>query len=145
MAVSNLAAFAQVPARINALCTQAKPIPTGSSTTVPLLPGPGLSNANGSRVVSLGALPLATVTSTRVDVFHVDGGGNYNLVASGTVNAQTVTQVSAISPTSIPKADGSGAVSPTNPLYVPPGQTLVAAIAVALATGINVLGDVDQF
>lgn len=136
MTVTNTGAFFQAPRRGGIKCVAAKTTYSDNTNAVTLLS----AGPNGSRVDSLGALPLATVTATQVVIYDTDGT-TVTPIASGTVAAFTITQISQLPPTTINKADGSGAVSPTNPITLPLNHTLLAGIGVANATGIAVMCD----
>jgi hypothetical protein len=136
MAVTNTAAFGQVPAIGQAILTAAKAAPLSGSTNVVLLFTAG---ANGSIVHGIAAIPRNTLSSAaHVAVYHsTDSGTTNNLCAIGLLGAWTFSATTAPTPLALANLNGA-AISVTNPLYVPAGGKLYASTSQALADGILV-------
>lgn len=140
MAVTNTAAFGQVPNIGQAILTAAKTAPWSGATGTVLLFTPG---SNGSIVTGITAIPRDTIASAAVICIYVspDSGTTLNLVAIGTLAVYTASATTAPTPLNLTNLNG-GVISPTNPLYLQTTSAkLYASSAVALANGILVSAD----
>lgn len=89
------------------------------------------AGANGAIVYGATAVPRATVTATRLDLYRYDGA-TYHLVDTVLMAAHTVANTTAIPVTVFSR------ITETSPLRVKAGDILYASAAVALAGGIVV-------
>lgn len=140
MAASNVGSFAQALRHGSAICTALKTTYGDSANAVSLL----VAGPQGTRIDSIGALTRATITATQVIILDFDGA-NYNVCAYGLMTAYTMAATTLPPSTTFFKADGSGQILPSNPLYLPIGHTLYAGIMVALAGGVVVSCDAVDF
>lgn len=116
----------QTPLAGNALCTSANTNYAVPTAAVALIP----TQTNGARITRLFALALATVTATELQIYvSPDGGTTKKFIDSALMSAYTVAQT-----TKQPKVDFG--FSDSAPLLLAAGESLYAAIGVALATGI---------
>lgn len=136
MAVTNTAAFGQVPNIGQAILTAAKAAPLSGATDAVLLFTAG---ANGSIINGINAIPRNTIASAALIAIYYssDAGTTLNLLAVGTLAVYTYDATAAPTPLNLTNLNGS-IISVTNPLYVPAGETLYASSGVALANGILV-------
>lgn len=106
--------------------TASTDIDDAPTTTVSLF----TAGANGSRVVKLTAIPRATVTASRLDLWlSKDGGTTKRLIDTALMSAHTVANT-----TEIPTTDFG--YSEESPLIVGANEVLYVSTAVALAGGI---------
>ena len=136
MAVTNTAAFGQVPNIGQAILTAAKSAPLSGSSNVMLLFTAG---ANGSIVNGIAAIPRNTLSSAaHIAIYYsTDSGTTNNLCAIGLLGAWTFSATTAPTPLSLVNLNGA-IISVANPLYVPAGMKLYASSSQALADGILV-------
>lgn len=136
MAVTNTAAFGQVPNIGQAILTAAKSAPLSGSTNVVLLFTAG---ANGSLVNGIAAIPRNTLASAaHIAIYYsIDSGTTSNLCAIGLLAAWTFAATSAPAPLNLANLNGA-VVSVANPLYVPAGMKLYASTSQTLSDGILV-------
>lgn len=136
MAVTNTAAFGQVPNIGQAILTAAKAAPLSGATDAVLLFTAG---ANGSIINGINAIPRNTIASAALLAIYYssDAGTTLNVLSVGTLAVYTFATTLAPTPLNFTNLNGS-IISVTNPLYVPAGETLYASSAVALANGILV-------
>jgi hypothetical protein len=136
MAVTNTAAFGQVPNIGQAILTAAKAAPLSGGTDTVLLFTAG---ANGSVVNGIAAIPRNTLaTAAHIAVYYsTDSGTTNNLIAIGLLAAWTFAATTAPAPLNLANLNGS-VIAVTNPFYVPVGMKLYASTSVALSDGILV-------
>jgi hypothetical protein len=136
MAVTNTAAFGQVPNIGQAILTTAKSAPLSGSTNVVLLFTAG---SNGSLVNGIAAIPRNTLSAAaHIAVYYsTDSGTTSNLCAIGLLAAWTFSANTAPTPLNLANLNGS-IIAVANPLYVPAGQKLYASTSVTLSDGILV-------
>ena len=144
MAVTNTAAFGQVPNIGQAILTAAQAAPlsgatTGGSNNKMLLFTAG---SNGSIVNGIAAIPRNTLSSAaHIAIYYsTDSGTTNNLCAIGLLAAWTFSATTAPTPLNIANLNGS-IISVANPLYVPAGNKLYASSSQALSDGILVTAD----
>lgn len=106
--------------------TASTDIDDAPTTTVSLL----TAGSNGSRVVKLTAIPRATVTASRLDLWlSKDGGTTKRLIDTALMSAHTVANT-----TKIPTTDFG--YSEESPLILGASDVLYVSTSVALAGGI---------
>lgn len=139
MAVTNTAAFGQVPRILQAIVTAAKAAPLGTTNTNAVsMGGVGL---NGTIINGIAAIPMNTLgTAAHIAVYYsTDSGTTLNIVAIGLLAPWTFAATTAPTPLNLTNLNGS-IISITNPLYIPYSATtlLYASTSVAPTTGIMV-------
>ncbi len=136
MAVTDTAAFGQVPNIGQAILTAAKAAPLSGATNAVLLFTAG---ANGSIINGINAIPRNTLaTAAHIAIYYSsDAGTTLNLCSIGLLAAWTFAATTAPTPLNLTNLNGS-IISVSNPFYVPVGETLYASTSVALADGILV-------
>lgn len=111
-----------------AVATAALASTTGDAPTGTVLLS--TAGADGAIITKVAALPRATVTATRCDLFvSGDGGTTKRLIATALMAAHTVAAT-----TAIPETDFG--FTPAEPLVLGPNEELYVGIAVALASGV---------
>lgn len=106
------------------------------ATTDRASPGANISTlftagAEGSNVLSIWALPRATVTATELQLYlSTDGGSTKVYLDSALMSAHTVANTTPVPTTAFSR------YSENSPLYLPANAILYAGAAVALAGGI---------
>ncbi|WP_372785020.1 hypothetical protein [Phenylobacterium sp.] len=118
----------QTPKSGNAACTTANTTYTTSpSNTVALV----TAGPNGSRVTRIGAIPLATVTATQLQLFRSrDAGTSKFFIVSALMAAYAMAQTTAAPVTDFGFSDD-------NPLILTPNEILYAAVGVTGAVTFN--------
>lgn len=144
MAVTNTAAFGQLPFWGMALVTAAKAaIGTSTNTNTVAFSTYGgtlATGANGLIITGASAIPMNTVTAQWCAIYYsVDAGTTLRPFLIGTMAAYTAAATLAPTPLSFSHFDGSP-VSPANPVLIPgtgSGTTPVfyAGMGVAIADG----------
>jgi hypothetical protein len=143
MAVTNTAAFGQMPNIGQAVLTAAKSAPLSGSTNAVLL---FTSGANGALVNGIAAIPRNTLSSSAHIAIYcsTDSGTTNNLLAIGLLAAWTFSATTAPTPTHFLNLNGV-VISTTNPLYIPVGMKLYASSSQALSDGIVVTANGVDF
>jgi hypothetical protein len=132
MALSNKPVFAQVGRTVCATVTAAKTTYSDLTNAVLLCTG----GTDGSIFKSLSAMPLATVTASKLMLFHVDPAGTVvTLIDSVLMGAHTLAATTA---TPISVFTGFSEVR------LKAGEKLYVASGVALAGGIAFTGQVED-
>jgi len=138
MAVTNTAAFGQVPSMGFAELTAAKATPLSGATNTELLFTAG---SNGSIVNGIVAIPRATLSSAaHIAIYYSVNGTDLFLCSIGLLAAWTFSATTAPTPLNLTNLNGS-IISVANPIYVPAGQRLYASSSQALANGISVIAN----
>ncbi|HEV7251430.1 MAG TPA: hypothetical protein VGN93_31015 [Shinella sp.] len=133
MAVSHEPVFAQAGRTVCATATAAKTTYNDIANAVLLCTG----GADGSIFKSLSAMPLATVTASKLMLFHVDAAGTVvTLVDSVLMGAHTIAVT-----TATPISTFTG----FSEIRLKAGEKLYVASGVALAGGISFTGQVEDF
>lgn len=138
MAKTFTAPFAQTPKTAYAVTTAATVIGTADApTNTQLLLTAG---ADGTILTRLMAMPRATVTATRVELYlSKDGGTTLRLVDSEVMAAYTLAVTTAIPETQFAN------YNETTPLRLEAGDKLYVAASVALAAGIVFKAEYTDF
>lgn len=134
MAVTNTAAFGQVPNIGQAILTAAKSAPLSGATNAVLLFTAG---TNGSIVNGIAAIPRNTLSNAaHIAIYYSsDGGTTLNLIAIGLLAAWTFAATTAPAPLGLANLNGE-LISRANPLAVPAGMKLYASSSQTLSDGI---------
>lgn len=127
--------FAQTIVVGDAICTAAKTTYTDATNAVLLL----TAGSNGGKLIGLRALPNATVTATKLQLFSsLDGGTTLALIDSALMAAYTQA-----TSTATPVVDFF--YSEDNYRLLQPNERLYVGIGVALAGGIAFRGEAVMF
>ena len=141
MAVTQKAVFPQAPQSAVAICTAACTTYGDTVNKQPLI----TAGANGAMVISLTAIPRATVTATQLQVYRSpDAGTTMYFLTSALMAAYSMAQTTQAAPTPLLHPNGS-AISVNNPLILKPNEKLYVAIGVALSGGIVFSADYMDF
>lgn len=138
MAKTFTAPFAQTPKTATAVCTTATAsINTDAPTNTQLLVTAG---ADGANVTRLWAMPRATVTATRLELYlSNDAGVTKRLIDSELMSAFTVAATTAIPETPFIN------YSENTPLHLAAGDRLYVGAGVTLADGIVFKAEYQDF
>lgn len=135
MAVTHDPVFAQNGRTVVAVATTAKTTYDDAANAVKLCD----AGANGSLLKQLSAMPRATVTASKLQLYlSTDGGITLRLIDSALMAAHTVAATTATPVTLF------GLISEDTPIRLPAGSSLYVATAVALAGGIVFSGQIED-
>ena len=135
MAVTHDPVFTQAGRTVVAVATAAKITYDDAANAVKLCD----AGANGSLLKQLSAMPRATVTASKLQLYlSTNGGTTLHLIDSALMAAHTVAATTATPVTSF------GLISEDTPIRLPAGSSLYVATAVALAGGIVFSGQIED-
>lgn len=128
--------FAQAGRTVTAVATAAKTTYNDAANAVLLCTAHATA---GSLLKALSAMPRATVTATKLQLYiSFDGGTTLWLISSALMAAHTVANTTATPITSF--AD----ITEDTPIRLPAGSSLYVGISVALAGGVVFAGQIED-
>lgn len=128
--------FAQAARTVTAVATAAKTTYNDAANAVLLCTAHATA---GSLLKALSAMPRATVTASKLQLYiSFDGGTTLWMIGSALMSAHTVADTTATPITSF------GDISEETPIRLPAGSSLYVATAVALAGGIVFAAQVED-
>lgn len=133
MAVSHEPVFAQAGRTVCATATAAKTTYNDITNAVLLCTG----ETNGSILKSLSAMPLATVTASKLMLLHSDAAGTVVTLVDSVLMAAHTVAVTTATPVTV--------FAGFSELRLKAGDKLYVASGVALAGGIAFAGQVEDF